>query len=366
MPRLLALLALFSLLYPAAVRAERPARPPVYAAYYVWYSTGTGPHQKWVHWGEPDKPTSAARPLIGPYDSDDRNVVRWHVRVAKAAGLSGFFVSWWGPGRTDSAFAKAVLPIAEEEGFKVALMDETAQFQRDWPDVKQRLAASLAKYKDSPAYLKIDGEPVCYLYQVAADPRLTPQTFRELAEFVEAKVGPVYWIVDKIANPDNHFQIPRAWLADPRPASAYAFYATFSIFRTWDYDSLLARYKPVVAAAHDAGLKMMVPVHPGHDNRGTGNKDAFVIPRDDGATLRGYFRAATDSGADLILLTSWNEWPETTVVEPSSSWDDPYRYLKIVAEFNGLEFRKPPEPSSAPTRTPARSPDRTSARSPRG
>jgi len=30
-------------------------------------------------------------------------------------------------------------------------------------------------------------------------------------------------------------------------------------------------------------------------------------------------------------LTSFNEWPETTVVEPSSSWPDPYCYLRILA-----------------------------------
>jgi hypothetical protein len=33
----------------------------------------------------------------------------------------------------------------------------------------------------------------------------------------------------------------------------------------------------------------------------------------------GYLRAAIDAGADAILLTSFNEWPETTVAEPSSS-----------------------------------------------
>jgi hypothetical protein len=33
----------------------------------------------------------------------------------------------------------------------------------------------------------------------------------------------------------------------------------------------------------------------------------------------GYLGAAIDAGADAILLTSFNEWPGTTVVEPSSS-----------------------------------------------
>jgi hypothetical protein len=68
------------------------------------------------------------------------------------------------------------------------------------------------------------------------------------------------------------------------------------------------------------------------------------IPRDDGATLRGYLRAATDAGADVVLLTSFNEWQETTVVEPSSSWQNPYSYLTLLADWKGLAFTPPPLP----------------------
>jgi len=47
---------------------------------------------------------------------------------------------------------------------------------------------------------------------------------------------------------------------------------------------------------------------------------------------------------DVVLLTSFNEWPETTVVEPSASWTDPYSYLKILAEWKGAAFTPPPLP----------------------
>jgi hypothetical protein len=45
------------------------------------------------------------------------------------------------------------------------------------------------------------------------------------------------------------------------------------------------------------------------------------------------------------MVTSWNEWPESTVIEPSSSWSDPYQYLKIVAEWKGVTFTQPPLPT---------------------
>ena len=362
----------------ASRAADAPRRVPMFAAYYVWYSTAAGPHARWSGWGgagkpsafnpsghDPDRSTfpphlrdiaSAAYPLIGPYDSDDPEVVRWHIRLAKAAGIEAFMVSWWGPGTwqdvprlTETAFEKVVLPIAREEGFKVALMDETAQFHHDFDQVKRWAVDYLRKYKDNPAYLRIDGKPVYYLYQTSIDPQLTPESFPGLVAHVEAEIGPVHWILDKINNAHNRFHIPAEWLERGRgkwrgTADVLAFYSTFSNFRTWTYPELIGRYTAVVRAAHDAGAKMMVPVHPGHDNSRLRERDFFVMPRDDGKTLRGYLSAARDSGADYILVTSFNEWPETTVIEPAATWVDPYLYLRILADFNGERFRAPAEP----------------------
>src|SRR5688572_14135571 len=110
--------------------AASETRPPMFAAYYVWYSTGDGPHRAWNQWGTSGSDAdfrSAAYPLAGPYDSDDPEIVRWHIRLAKGSGISAFLVSWWGPGRgqkvpglTEKSF-EVVLRVAEEERFHVAL-----------------------------------------------------------------------------------------------------------------------------------------------------------------------------------------------------------------------------------------------------
>ena len=90
--------------------------------------------------------------------------------------------------------------------------------------------------------------------------------------------------------------------------------------------------------AHDAGKKMMLPVHPGHDNSHF-RTDPYIMPRRNGDTLMDYLRAAKDAKADFIMITSWNEWPETTVIEPSETWPDPFLYLKVIAEFQGKVFK---------------------------
>ena len=215
---------------------------------------------------------------------------------------------------------------------------------RDRNVLARQMAAVLKRMKDNPAYLHMDGKPVVYLYQVPFAPKLTPETFGQLCRGVEAEVGPVYWMMDKVTNAGNRgLSFPDEWLKIPE-IPLFGFYGTFSIKRIWKYEDLAPHYARLVQQAHAAGKKAFLPVHPGHDNSGFRPNDFFVIPRDDGATLRGYLRAATDAGADAILLTSFNEWPETTVVEPSSSWSDPYQYLRIAAEWKGLKFSPPPLP----------------------
>jgi hypothetical protein len=344
----LRLVILTALLLPPLAAQAADNKPALWAMYYAWYQTANGPHGKSSMWtlDGTNQPRSKAQPLIGYYDSDNADVVRWHVRLAKAAGIDAFLCSWWGGANiSGAAFEKVIVPIAAEEKFKVAICSELAQFHHDVKVLVRQMSDVLRRVKDSPAYLRMDGKPVVYLYQVPFDPKLTPATFAELARSVQAEVGPVYWMMDKVTNPrGTGLNFPDEWLKLP-PISMFGFYGTFSIQRIWRYDELAPHYTRLVRQAHAAGKKVFLPAHPGLDNSGI-QSPYFIIPRDDGATLRGYLRAITDAGADVALLTSWNEWPETTVVEPSSSWPDPYFFLKLLAEWNGIKFVPPPMPAT--------------------
>jgi len=341
MKRWLILIVAALLLVPMVRLHAAESKPALWAVYYAWYQTG-GKSSMWTVDGT-TKPRSKAEPLIGYYSSDNPDVVRWHIRLAKAAGIEAFLVSWWGGGLTGTALEKVILPIAAEEKFKVAMCSELAQFHHDVKKLAPHMAETLKRMKDSSAYLRVDGKPVVYLYQVPFAPKLTPATYAELQRGVEAEVGPVYWMLDKVTNEgDRGLNFPHEWLKIPA-IPMFGFYGTFSIKRIWKYDDLAPHYTRLVQQAHAAGKKVFLPAHPGLDNSGI-QSPHFIIPRDDGATLRGYLRAITDAGADVALLTSWNEWPETTVIEPSSSWPDPYRYLRILAEWRGVPFEPVPPP----------------------
>ena len=339
------------LLAPLTTLCASEHKPSLWAMYYAWYETATGPHARWSHWSDDrtanpnPKPKSKAHPLIGYYDSDDPAVARWHFRLAKAAGIDAFLVSWWGGASlSGAAFEQVLLPVAAKEQFKVAICSELAQYHHDVKVLSRQMADVLRRTKDNPAYLHMDDKPVVYLYQVPFAPKLTPKTFAELRRSIEAEIGPVYWVMDKIANPNARgLTFPDEWLKISEIAMV-GFYGTFSVKRIWKYDDLASDYARLAQEAHVAGKKVFLPVHPGHDNSGFRPDDFFVIPRENGATLRGYLQAAAQADADVALLTSFNEWPETTVLEPSSSWTDPYAYLKIIADWTGTTFRKPPLP----------------------
>lgn len=358
-----------------ASASQDDSRPLLTAVYYTWYTTGNGPHGVWNQWGSKGESllapkgtdadtfllppalrdiSSCAYPLIGPYDSDDPQVVRWHIYLAKAAGIDAFMVDWWGPagwqnptGFTHDVFTEVVLPIAEEEGFKVCIFDETAQFLDNFEQVKKWAATYLAKFKDSPAYFRINGEPVYAIYQIPFAPRLTPEQATELHDYVEKRVGPVYWLVDKIANGPNPitkhdgFVIPDEWLHLDW-IDAFMAYGTFSVRRIHTYEALKPLYEGFVKQAHQAGKHISLPVHPGHNNSKL-QKEPYVIPWEDGKTFLGYLRAAREAGPDMVHVTSFNEWPETTIIEPAVTWPDPYLYFRLLAESQHKTFKLPAE-----------------------
>lgn len=363
------------LLLPALLLAA--PRPPVLAYYYTWYTTPFGAGGRWGHWSSEAKGllapngtdaatfllepairhlSSGAYPLIGPYDSMEREVVRWHIRCAKAAGVDAFLVDWWGPagwqtpaGWTHDVFYQTVLPVAEEEGFQVVLFDETPQFVDNLENVTAWTIDALRRAKDSPAWLRLDGKPVWAIYQLW-EGKLSPEQCDTLIRAVEAEVGEVYWIVDKLrAHADEQgirLYCPDEWLA-LEAVDCYSGYAMFSTWRVDTYDGLAPLYRDYTAQVHAAGKQVMLPVHPGHDNRRM-TPEPYWMERRDGRTYRDFWRAAVEAGCDYLGVTSWNEWPETTVIEPSWSWPDPYQYLRLTAELAGRPaFEPPPLPPAA-------------------
>ena len=161
--------------------ALEPARPTVFAVYYAWYHDSAHPQRPWLHWTRPDAaknrlalqaqrpgepaPASAAHPLVGLYDSADPTIARWHVQLAKAAGIDAFLVSWWDKHNgVDKNLNAASSPPLKRKVSGSLCSTNVPSSTSTLENYQRMLTGALRRYKDSPAYLHLDGRPVVYLY----------------------------------------------------------------------------------------------------------------------------------------------------------------------------------------------------------
>lgn len=373
-PLFLLISILFLILLNAAqaepITNSPPAKPLLLAFYHPWYGTPWGPTGKWNKWDSfkfpdryhPERLTKAGRhdiasadyPLIGPYDTSDREIVRWHFRLAKAAGIDGFLCSWWNVGKPDSfwahqyeLFEKVWLPVAEEEHFKIGVLDECAHYVPDYGKLISRITNNLPRYAKSPAYLRVHGQPVWYVYQVWDD-WLTPETASRYVNEAQRQVGDVYWIFDKLkavparSGKGIDLTVAPGWLAI-KDIDCFGTYSLFGHCRETNADALEKLYVSFAQNIRHAGKQVELPILPGHDNTAV-NEEPFVAARKNGALLKAFCRAVDAAKPDVAVVCSFNEWFEMTEVEPSSTWRDPYLYLKLLAQWRGKDWHEPPLP----------------------
>jgi hypothetical protein len=86
-------------------------------------------------------------------------------------------------------------------------------------------------------------------------------------------------------------------------------------------------------AVHEKRGLWFAPAAPGFDARLVGG--TTVVERKGGETLRREYDAAVSSSPDAIGLISWNEFSENSHVEPSRAYGS--YYLKVLADIRGAK-----------------------------
>jgi hypothetical protein len=323
-----------------AVAADDPAAPvPVLAYYYIWFEERSWDRAKVDY------------PLLGMYSSDDREVMRQHVRWAMTAGIDGFIVSWKSTLLLDRRLEQ-LIEVAREESFKLAIIYQGLDFHRR-PLPIERIAADIDHFIDTYA-----GDPV---FDIFGGPMLiwsgtweyTPEQVASVSGTRGRRSG-CEWRSDLepqcvllLATERNVDGVNR--LAGLVDGNAYY----WSSVNPATFPGYQAKLDAMAVAVHETGGVWIAPAAPGFDARLIGGDT--VVERSDGATLRSQIDAAYASSPDAIGLISWNEFSENSHIEPSENYGR--SALEVVADVKG---GRPPvlpdlgssQPDLAPTGDP--------------
>ena len=333
---LLSVLVLITSLSRAHAQNERL----VLAFYYAWFDQAT-----WSSGQTSDQPAQ-------PYDSRDRATIQRHVAQAKSAGIDAFVQSWYGPSggvnnMTESNFA-ALLDVSASSGFRAAVdLEVTSPFFGSAGDVQSALSTLLSGHAQHPAYLRVSGKPVVFFWR-------------------QQRFSVDDWVAIRKRVDPNHASLWIAEGTDPSYLRVFDGIHWYSVAWSADPATALTNYAARVRkTAQDlGGFRYWVsPVMPGYDDTRLRGSAGFVRPRAGGDYYRATFAGASKSGADWVIVTSFNEWPEGSQIEPSVAYGDTYLNLtrELAAAYRTGTLVAPavtsaPSPMTATVVTPAANP----------
>ena len=342
---------------PAGHQATGVTGIDYFPVYYTWYS---GPKQ-WVT-------NSDYFPALGKYRSNQRAVIDNHLGSLEDNGGAGFTVNWHGPtGFHHDALVNHFLPELRNHpgqefcihydpfirwGLPLPEFGSDAQNAATWRADARYMARSLMS---DPQYARVDGRPLVFVYVTRAILRL-----RDLRAFVDIArqeaqdaghsglflvLGEVWWIPTDVGPID--LEIIRARRA-PRTRLGDAVYS-YNLATPPELDKI---WRSNIRTFMGEAGRVYKDYRNLMDNRGAPRVPVIttLMPRFDNTVLRAQAgkpagsqigpwlgHGGVDYKADvavglqklspsfepvrgdrtIVVVTSWNEWPERSALEPA-------------------------------------------------
>lgn len=268
---------------------------PVLAYYYIWYDSNSWSRAK------------TDLPLLGTYTSDDMTVMRQHIREAKAAGISGFIVSWKSTDVLNRRL-KLLAQVAEQENFKLAIIYQGLDFNRN-PLPADTVASDLDYFIQNFA-----GMPA---FQLFSKPMViwsgTWKFTTQQVEQVTAGRHDSLLILASERNLDGYNRLASL-------VNGNAYY--WSSVNPATFPGYQQKLDQMSQAIHQNNGLWIAPAAPGFDARLVGGTS--VVDRNNGDTFRMEINAAMASTPDALGIISWNEFSENSYIEPSQKYGTQY------------------------------------------
>jgi hypothetical protein len=302
----------------------------VCALYYPWYGvpaiSGSYRRMSGVDVAGQKIANFAHYPASGPYDSSDEATLKRHVAQAKEAGIDVLVCSWWGKDSFEDAAFRKLLSLAKEAGLRVCVFLEPYQEEREAEAIARNMGEWLKTFGQDPAYLRVEGRPVVFLY-VGKRQQADLQTWAAALAGLDRAQPPGAVVV-------TARQTPVDTLVFDGIQNAGAFYLGRPGSRMAAIGSL--------EDAKQRGRIAVAAVGPGFDLRHQSEK-GLRIDRENGKLYRECWEGALLAAPDWVLVESFNQWEIGTEIEPSVQFGD--QYLKLTAEY-AARFKaaqRPPE-----------------------
>lgn len=314
--------------------------------YYPWYSAET-------HWRDGYLFT----PLLGEYDSRDPGIITTHLAWAQYYGIDFLAVSWWGPGSfEDTVLRDAILTNPAASNLRFAILyepvgpgpgrlavSEDGSIDLTDPANHDLLISDFRymaeTYFANPLYLRLDGRPVVFLFG-SRDFRGKADGLAGLRAVVGEVGESLYLIGDEVTCSGK--DAPDADLSGLDAVTIYSLYGWCGTEEKSVRENPEAYFERVEEAygawrwwATSLGLTFVPHVFPGYNDAAVRPEAANPpIPRyparfDSFAQMA---RELVDPELPVVLITSFNQWSESTQVEPSR--EEGFGYLDVIrADF---------------------------------
>jgi hypothetical protein len=253
---------------------------PIRAAfYYPWFP------EAWNQQGM--NPFTHYRPDLGYYSQNNLSVIRQHITEMQYGKIQAGIASWWGQGKpTDKRFP-SLLKLGEQMGFYWSVYAESeGAGNPSVNDIRSDLQYIHDRYAQSPAYLKISGRFVVFVYGDPAD------SCGMVNRWTQANTVGAYLVLKVFPGYQNCSSQPDSW----------------------------HQYAPAVAS--DQTRQFSYTISPGFWK---GTEPQARLDRDTARWAQD-IQAMIASKANFQLITTFNEWGEGTAIESAKEWSSSSGY----------------------------------------
>jgi len=345
---------------PSSLEYEENVKVGAY--YYIWWGIPFNDH-----WKEAIKGT----PFLGKYSSNDSTIADQHILFAKQHGIDFFAVSWmgkgtwvdwidWTPDHTwdfdeiDYNLRNGLLNASHIQNFNFCLFYETAIILRTYWQKPEKnftkifiddMVYAAQHYFNHSSYLRIDGKPVLFIYNLPYLYLYSPIPAQELLDKTRQQLASlgsnVYFIGDVGGGSHTPYNINYTWLYSMNATTTYR----FSLSRPeegWNgvLEDARTYYPEWSRVMNSMGIKFIPNAYPGFNNTGlngvTPNTTVVLPPNE--TMFRELLKAAinyADGDLKMVMITSWNEWLESTAIETSMEFGELFLHTiyDVVPEF---------------------------------